>query len=714
MKSIHAQLSTLVSEAMKRALGGGAEGADALVAPSKDAKFGDYQCNAAMGLAKKLGAKPRDVAQQIVDALGEAAQSIIEKPDIAGPGFINLRLRTEALSSLLESAPLAPDDLDADRLGIDEVDAAQRETVIVDYSSPNVAKQMHVGHLRSTIIGDCIARVLDFQGHDVVRQNHLGDWGTQFGMVILGMWHAAMARHRGEGPNYLQRALAELRAAVTAGPEAKLAYLKRVAERSKAEYDADSSGTKVFEPFLNECRSESLLDLEEIEAGYLYINALTKEAAGTEYAAILKDPKDVAQMMQRGASADAQERLARQIAIEITLRECNRVYQRLGVLLNDEDVRGESFYEKLLGGAVEELQRGLEAPKSAPDGTRAICRLDQGAICVFLEKPDGSPAFKGPQGDALPMLIQKSDGASLYATTDVAGFLFRAAHPTRHPIKLHSEKLIAALRDLGGGLGATRILYFVGSPQKLHFEMLFAVLRALGWTRLEGDREVRLEHVSFGSVLGEDRKMLRTRSGENVKLKDLLDEAVQRAEAMVRASEADAEKRRDFPESEIRDIADKVGIGAVKYADLCQNRNTDYIFSWDKMLALAGNTAPYMLYAYARIRSIYRKGIEDGSVSKDVSTAKIELSHAAERALALRILQLPETIAAVGENLLPSMLCDYLYDLAGRFMTFYESCPVLKAESASIMASRLRLCELTARALRIGLRLLGITTVDRM
>ena len=231
---------------------------------------------------------------------------------------------------------------------------------------------------------------------------------------------------------------------------------------------------------------------------------------------------------------------------------------------------------------------------------------------------------------------------------------------------------------------------------------------------LEGDREVRLEHVSFGSVLGDDRKMLRTRSGENVKLKDLLDEAVQRAEAMVRASEADAERRRDFPESEIKDIAEKVGIGAVKYADLCQNRNTDYIFSWDKMLALAGNTAPYMLYAYARIRSIYRKGIEAGSVSKDVSTAKIELSHPAERALALRILQLPETITAVGENLLPSMLCDYLYDLAGRFMTFYESCPVLKAESASSMASRLRLCDLTARALRIGLRLLGITTVDRM
>ena len=332
------------------------------------------------------------------------------------------------------------------------------------------------------------------------------------------------------------------------------------------------------------------------------------------------------------------------------------------------------------------------------------------------------------------MLIQKADGAFLYSTTDLAAAFFRINGRNRE-IRCDNDKLRNAVSIVGGlflqyvpdneieangaesflGLGATRILYVVGSPQKLHFEMLFAVVRALGWTRpSDGARDVRLEHVTFGSVLGEDRKMLRTRSGENVKLRSLLDEAVQRAEALVRETEADAEKRRGFSEDEIKQIAATVGIGAVKYADLCQNRNTDYVFSWDKMLALQGNTAPYMLYAYARIRSIYRKGLEAGTVSKDVAVASLDLSHPAERALALRILQLPETIAAVGENLLPSMLCDYLYDLAGRFMTFYESCPVLQAENPGITASRLRLCELTARALRIGLRLLGIQTLERM
>lgn len=711
MKSILSQLSTAVSDAMRRAFGEAVAGADALVATSKDARFGDYQCNAAMGLAKQLGAKPRDVAQKIVDGLSDDARQMLESTEIAGPGFINLRLQRSYLEAVVGSIPAAGE---MDRLGIEQVPAAERKTVIVDYSSPNVAKSMHVGHLRGTIIGDTIGRALTLEGHDVIRQNHLGDWGTQFGMVILGMWHAAMAQHRGEGPRYLQRALSELRAAISAGPQSKLAYLKQVAEQSRAEYEADPSGTKVFEPFLHACRTEALLDLEDIEAGYLYINALTKEAAGTEYATVLKDPKDVAQMMQRDTDRDEQERLARRIAIEITLRACNHVYRQLGVLLCDADVRGESFYKPLLPGVVEELRDALKEPKATADGLRAVCRIDQGAVCVFLEKPDGSPAYKGPQGDPLPMLIQKSDGASLYATTDVAGALFRMSHPARHPIQLHSTSLAEALRNMGGGLGADRVIYVVGAPQKLHFEMFFATVRALGWTRKPDGTEVRLEHVSFGSVLGEDRKMLRTRSGESAKLVDLLDEAVQRAETQVRATEADPEKRRGFSDEEIRDIAQKVGIGAVKYADLCQNRNTDYVFSWDKMLALQGNTAPYMLYAYARIRSIYRKGEEAGLKPADIASAAIRLEHPAERALVVRILQLPETIDAVAENLLPSILCDYLYDLAGRFMAFYESCPVLQGEDAAIKASRLRLCDLTARALKLGLGLLGISTLERM
>jgi arginyl-tRNA synthetase len=562
-------------------------------------------------------------------------------------------------------------------------------------------------------------------------------------MVILGMWHAAMARHRGEEPKYLDRALADLRAAVAAGEPAKLAHLRLITDRSEEEHKADQDetgkyGLKVFKPFLEECRRRPLLGLTDIETGYLYINALHKAAAETEFAARLGISKAITAMMQRG---DEQEHLARDIAIDITLAECNEVYGHLGVLLTNSDIRGESFYNPLLAPVVAELRAALPSgeTESGPDGVkggpapaspqstlRAACREDQGALCIFLEKPDGAPAFKGPQGDPLPMIVQKSDGAFLYSSTDLAAAAFRINDVPQRRIAFVLSGMPEALKQITdvlprdpaerhGGLGATRILYVVGSPQKLHFEMLFAVIQALRWTRPgDGSREVRLEHVTFGSVLGEDRKMLRTRSGENVKLRDLLDEAVQRAEALVRASEADSEKRRDFTEEEIKQISRAVGIGAVKYADLCQNRNTDYIFSWDKMLALAGNTAPYMLYAYARIRSIYRKGLEAGSVSKDVSTAKIELDHPAERALALRILQLPETIAAVGENLLPSMLCDYLYDLAGRFMSFYESCPVLKAESASGMASRLRLCDLTARALRIGLRLLGITTVDRM
>jgi arginyl-tRNA synthetase len=286
--------------------------------------------------------------------------------------------------------------------------------------------------------------------------------------------------------------------------------------------------------------------------------------------------------------------------------------------------------------------------------------------------------------------------------------------------RLLSRSLAAALDDMGGGLGGDRVLYVVGSPQKLHFQMFFTAVRALGWTRgVDGKPEARLEHVMFGSVLGDDRKLLRTRSGESIKLKDLLDEAVQRAEAQIRETEADAERRRGFTEEEICEVAETIGIGAVKYADLCQNRMTDYVFNWDKMLSLQGNTAPYLMYAYARIRSIYRKGggIE-GSRDRGIENAgnrgAIGLAETVERALGVRILQLAETIDAVGESLLPNILCDYLYDLAGRFMVFYEACPVLQAPDEETRASRLRLCELTARALRLGLGLLGISTLERM
>lgn len=715
MKSILREISELVSDAMRRAFGDAVVGVDPLVATSKDAKFGDYQCNAAMGLAKQMGAKPRDVAQKIVESLGNDARSMFESMDIAGPGFINFKIKNTHLSSLLQSIPVAKGE---DRLGIEPTTHPQ--TVVVDYSSPNVAKEMHVGHLRGTVNGDTFARVLSFEGHDVIRQNHLGDWGTQFGRIILSLWHLCMAKHQNETPADFDRIARELVQADGLSAEAKIELLRRRCEIHQGNLARDPDGGE-FEQFIKSFEPS----FEVMLPAYRYVNAIEDAAVGKDLSVtnpatgerleLSSVSRHVAAMLQGKTQRDnAQELAAWLKAKEATLRECNAIYRRLGVLLVDEDVRGESFYEPLLPGIVEEVQTALAAPQGPTGGLSAVCRRDKGALCVYLEKPDGTPAYKGPQGDPLPMIIQKSDGASLYATTDLAAGLFRLAHPSKHPVQLNSQKLAAELGRQGGGLGAERVVYVVGAPQKLHFEMLFATIRALGWMKKPGGGEARMEHVWFGSVLGDDRKMLRTRSGDSVKLKDLLDEAVQRAEAQVRAAEADPDRRRGFDEGELQKIAETVGIGAVKYADLCQNRNTDYVFSWEKMMALQGNTAPYMLYAYARIRSIYRKGEETGLSNGMLSSAAISLEHPVERALAMRLLQIAETIDSVAETLLPSMLCDYLYDLAGRFMAFYESCPVLQGDDASLKASRLRLCDLTARALRLGLGLLGISTLERM
>jgi len=808
MKSILAQLRLTVSQALTTAFGEEAAGADPLVKAAGVAKFGDYQSNAAMGLAKRLGSKPRDVAQQIIDALPPAALEMIEPPDIAGPGFINMKLRRDYLEKTLASIP--PDqspkrkrgvgpladarkpvadaqgsDRTRDHLGIEPVGPDDRDTVVVDYSSPNVAKQMHVGHLRSTIIGDTIARVLKFEGHSVIRQNHLGDWGRQFGLIILAVWHLLMRKHQGETVADFATIAKEL------GGGAKLELLQKRAAIHQENLNRDPDGKRGFHRFVAELWEP---DCDELLAAYQYVTAVeaaaksfpneetlmieNRPAGFPAYSLHLSDVSRYVSSNLQGVAGQftEQEGEAWGKAREATLRVCAKLYKRLGVKLERADTRGESFYNPLLACVAEELQATLPRRDgdaaggagdeggrvSLPDGrgsdraspgdeTRrfhAVCREDQGALCVFLEKPDGSPAFKGPHGDPLPMIIRKSDGAFLYSTTDIAAMAFRINDFESQPIRFVTDGLPAALGEIThskeadaaatelwhrrpacdstgetpvpqeGGLGATRILYVVGSPQKLHFEMLFATVRALGWTRPgDGAREVRLEHVVFGSVLGDDRKMLKTRSGENVKLKDLLDEAVQRAEALVRKTEQDPERRRGFDDEEIKHIAETVGIAAVKYADLCQNRNTDYVFSWDKMLALQGNTAPYMLYAYARIRSIYRKGEE--SVGHQPSAAGVQPSaigvpHEAERALALCVLRMPEMLDAVAQTLLPNILCEYLYDLAGRFMTFYESCPVLKAPDAETKASRLRLCDLTARALKLGLDLLGIKTLDRM
>jgi len=764
MKSLLAQIKTQIAAAMTAALGDDARGIDPQVHPAGDPKFGDYQCNAAMGLARKLGRKPRDIAASIVESLPGAALTILESPEIAGPGFINLRLTDAFIQTTLESIPPAPTDaVDQggdregvggarsadDRLGIEPVAEQQKQTVVVDYSSPNVAKQMHVGHLRSTIIGDTIARVMEFEGHDVIRQNHIGDWGTQFGAVILASWHLCMAPRNNETVDDIVRIIEQLR---TTPREMQLELLRERCTIHQKNLDDDPDGEKIFRPFLRDEKP----GFDTLLPYYKYVSAIETVAkqfkddpelvisdrrAYRSEVRLFAVSRLVASMLQK---EDAQEYDAWKRARDATIDRCNLLYEQLSVLLTEKDVRGESFYQPLLAGVVEELRainqsratdqsrdrEGAGQPTiqaetqplphgrgsdhgDRPDALRAVCREDQGALCVFLENADGTPAFKGPQGDPLPMIIQKSDGAFLYSTTDLAAILFRVAHKDAQRIKLNSQQLRENLEKLGGGLGADRVIYVVGSPQKLHFQMLFPVAHATGWT-LKGQRRVLLEHVSFGSVLAENRKMLRTRTGENVKLKDLLDEAVRRAEELVRRTEADPEKRRGFTEENIKAIAETIGIAAVKYADLSQNRNSDYVFSWDKMLALQGNTAPYLLYAYARIRSIYRKGTSDRPYDVDVDGAAIYLDHAAERNLALSLLRLPEVLDGVADHLMPNFLCEYLYDLAGRFMVFYESCPVLKAPDERTYAARLRLCDLTGRALKLGLGLLGISTLERM
>jgi arginyl-tRNA synthetase len=718
MTSLQGQLRKGVAAALSAAFGDGAAGVDPLVKASSDAKFGDYQCNAAMGLAKTLAAKPRDVAQKIVDQLPPWVADLIEPPKIAGPGFINFHLSSKYLLAAAGAIARATPD---DRLGIDPIDSSDVQTVVVDYSSPNVAKEMHVGHLRSTIIGDTIARVLAFEGHKVIRQNHLGDWGTQFGRIILSLWHLCMGRHQGEAAADYDRLADAINLAAKQGGTDKTALLEARRRIHQDNLDCDPEGAE-FQRFIQTFEPS----FEVLLPAYRYVNAIEDAAADTdlkvsnpatgESYALSAVSRHVAAMLQgRTPHDNTQELAAWRKAKDATLKECNRIYRRLGVQLTDDDICGESFYERLLPGVIEEVQTQLKSWRGSAGELRAVCCRDKGAVCVFLEKPDGTPAFKGPQGDPLPMIIQKSDGASLYATTDIAAILYRVSHSQRHPIALYDSSLRVVLegRPYCGGLGADRVIYVVGAPQKLHFEMLFPAVAAMGWLKKE-EREIRLEHVAFGSVLGDDRKMLRTRAGDSVKLKDLLEEAVQRAEKLVRDTEADADKRRGFSEAEILQIAETVGIAAVKYADLSQNRNTDYVFSWEKMLALQGNTAPYLLYAYARIRSIYRRGVESGRISNLESEIPIRVDHPAERALAIKVLQLAETIDAVAENLLPNILCDFLYDLAGRFMSFYESCPVLQAPDEQTLASRLRLCDVTARALKIGLGLLGIPTLERM
>ena len=638
----------------------GLEGCPAMVVPSSRPQFGDYQANGVMAAAKRLKRNPRELAQQVARQ-AELAE-LAERVEVAGPGFINIRLRDEWLAGRL--AELLGDE----RLGVEGPDRPR--TVVVDYSSPNLAKEMHVGHLRSTIIGDALVRLLEFLGHKVIRQNHVGDWGTQFGMVILGLWHICMARHRGE-PDYLSSELTRLAGlSPDDDPAKRTEALRPICRRHQEDLDADPDGEKVFYPYLRALQHSRELTLDDLLLAYRFVNRVETLAEGTDLA--VNSPPDgrpvplagvsryITTMLQnRGDPRNRQEGLAWRYARDMSLEACDVIYRRLGVLLTRDDVRGESDYHEQLPQVVEELSAA------------GLLRVSQGAKCVFLEQ------FKNKDGQPLPVIVQKSDGGYLYMTTDLAALRYRVR-------ELHAD----------------RILYVIDSRQRLHLQQLFAVAREAGFA----PPEVALEHVAFGTMQGADGRPFRTRDGQTMKLSWLLDEAERRAFELV------SQKNPDLPLEQRRHIAQAVGIGAVKYADLAQNRISDYIFSFDRMLALDGNTAPYMQYAYARIRSIFRRG---GREPEDLARAQISLAEPAERTLAVKLLQFPETLQAVADDCLPHLLCGYLYDLAVSFTGFYENCPVLKSDEP-VRSARLALCDLTARTIRKGLELLGIETVEQM
>ncbi len=585
------RLTDILEERISAAIGAviGTDAA-ALVRPAADAKFGDYQANGIMAAAKQAKTNPRELAQRVVEVM--EIDDICEPPEVAGPGFINLRLTDGFLAERLLGMYR-----DAERLGIDQTDTPR--TVVVDYSAPNIAKQMHVGHLRSTIIGDCIARLYEFTGHTVIRQNHIGDWGTQFGMLIAYL--------KEQHPHILEN------------PEgAHIADLEAFYQEAKRKSDEDEAFAKT---------------------------------ARQEVVRLHNHNADTMRVWQKIVDESRQHYLP--------------IYDVLNITLKVSDERGESFYADHLADVVADLK------------AKGLAVESDGAMCVF---PEG---FKNKDGQPLPFIIQKSDGAFLYATTDLAALRFRVNE-----------------------LKADTVIYVTDARQALHFQMLFATAQMAGWV----DERITLEHVTFGTMLGADGKPFKTRTGGTVKLKDLLDEAVERAKAVVE------EKNPDLPSDQKAQIAQAVGIGAVKYADYANNRNSDYVFSFDRMLSLDGNTAPYMQYAYARIKSIERKAAGKAvNIQNELNGLDaLLLTEPAEKELAKLLVRYDQAIAAAIAECRPNYLTGYLYDLAQAFSRFYTACPVLTAEAAH-RPTRLLLCDLAARIIRHGLsELLGIEVLDQM
>ena len=570
--NVRALLNARLETALAEVLG---DRAPAVLQPSARPEFGDYQANGIMGAAKRAGSKPRELAERVIARAD--LRDVADPPEIAGPGFINLRLSEAFLTQALRApgllAPVTP---------------ALR--VVVDYSSPNLAKEMHVGHLRSTIIGDALARTLEALGHQVVRQNHVGDWGTQFGMLLAHMEE-------------------------TGSSGTDLADLEAFYRAAKARFDSDPA-------FAEQSRATVV-------------------------------------RLQQG---ETEARAAWARFIDVSLSHCQTLYERLGVSLTPADVQAESAYNDALAGIVDDLQ------------ARGLAQNSDGALCVFL------PEFVGKDGEPLPVIIRKSDGGFLYATTDLAAVRYRA--------------------DV---LRADRVLYLTDARQALHFRQIFAVAHAAGYA----PEKMRLEHLPFGTMLGKDGRPFRTRAGDVVKLVELVDEAEQRAFALV------TDKSPDTEQQARRDIARAVGVGAIKYADLSKNRTSDYVFDWDQMLSFEGNTAPYLQYAYTRIRSVFRRAgrdLDDSTLAQGIDLAG---SLAPERALAVQLVRFQETVELVAAEGFPHLLCGYLYELATVFMRFYEACPILSAAEPE-QTRRLALAARTGRTLALGLELLGIPVVLRM
>jgi arginyl-tRNA synthetase len=577
IKSPQQELAERFQQAVKTAFGPEHADLDPLVRRSDRA---DFQANLAMSLGKALKKPPREVAQALLGALDAA--DVCEKVEIAGPGFINLTLKDSYLSALLSST------MQDSRLGVPQ--SEKPETVVVDYAGPNVAKEMHVGHLRPCIIGDCLVRVLDFAGHRVIRQNHIGDWGTPFGMLIEHLLDLGGAER---------------------ASELSLGELDSFYKAARVKFDGDAA-------FAERARQRVV----HLQSG---------DTATLELWRILVD-----------ASTQAFQ----------------KVFARLGVTMQPQDTRGESFYNPFLPEIADDLQ------------SRGVAQVQEGALCVF---PQG---FKNREGEPLPVIVRKSDGGFGYAATDLAALRYRA-----------------------GELRGDRLLYVVGSPQAQHFAMVFAAARLAGYVG-EG---VRTEHVGFGSVLGQDRKMMKTRSGDTLRLLELLDEGRERALAEI-------EKRADLPGEERAALAVSLSLAAIKYTDLSSDRIKDYVFDWERMLAAEGNTGPYLQYAQARQCSMLRK-LEPGEA---VNPAAIRVEHAREHALSLLLLGFGGAVNEVESTLEPHKLCGYLYELASAFSSFYKDCPVLKAETADVRASRVALTELTRRVLVQGMWLLGIDAPERM